>query len=60
MNMKEPLILSNARLVLADEIVERGWIIAENGAISAFGSRLSALAAAASTSSPQLRSLVRR
>jgi len=38
MNMKEPLILSNARLVLADEIVERGWIIAENGAITAFGS----------------------
>jgi alpha-D-ribose 1-methylphosphonate 5-triphosphate diphosphatase len=31
------LTLSNARLVLADEVIESGWIIAENGVISDFG-----------------------
>src|SRR5579863_5144137 len=35
--MSEPLILAHARLVLADQIVEDGWIVAENGAISEFG-----------------------
>jgi alpha-D-ribose 1-methylphosphonate 5-triphosphate diphosphatase len=35
--MNEPLILANARLVLAEEIVEDGWIVAENGAISELG-----------------------
>jgi alpha-D-ribose 1-methylphosphonate 5-triphosphate diphosphatase PhnM len=33
----EPLVLANARLVLADEIIEGGWIVAANGAISEFG-----------------------
>src|SRR5580700_8595207 len=33
----EPLILANARLVLADEIIEDGWIVAEIGTISEFG-----------------------
>jgi alpha-D-ribose 1-methylphosphonate 5-triphosphate diphosphatase len=31
------LRLANARLVLADEVIERGWLVAENGAISDFG-----------------------
>jgi alpha-D-ribose 1-methylphosphonate 5-triphosphate diphosphatase PhnM len=35
--MAEPLILAHARLVLADEIIEDGWIVAENGPISGFG-----------------------
>ena len=34
MNMNQPLILSNARLVLADEVIEGGWIVAEHGGIS--------------------------
>ena len=33
----EPLVLANARLVLADEIIEDGWIVAANGTISEFG-----------------------
>jgi alpha-D-ribose 1-methylphosphonate 5-triphosphate diphosphatase len=37
MNMTDPLILSNARLVLADEAIEDGWIVAEHGAISQIG-----------------------
>jgi alpha-D-ribose 1-methylphosphonate 5-triphosphate diphosphatase len=37
MNMNEPLILSNARLVLADEVIEGGWIVAEHGGISQIG-----------------------
>jgi len=37
MNMNKPLILSNARLVLADEVIEGGWIVAEHGAISEVG-----------------------
>jgi len=32
------LTLANARLVLADEVIEAGWIVAENGVISGFGS----------------------
>jgi alpha-D-ribose 1-methylphosphonate 5-triphosphate diphosphatase len=35
--MDEPLILAHARLVLADEVIEDGWIVAERGAISEFG-----------------------
>jgi alpha-D-ribose 1-methylphosphonate 5-triphosphate diphosphatase len=35
--MNETLVLANARLVLADEVIEDGWIVAENGAISEFG-----------------------
>ena len=31
------LALANARLVLADEVIEAGWIVAENGVISDFG-----------------------
>jgi alpha-D-ribose 1-methylphosphonate 5-triphosphate diphosphatase len=31
------LTLANARLVLADEVIEAGWIVAENGVISDFG-----------------------
>jgi alpha-D-ribose 1-methylphosphonate 5-triphosphate diphosphatase len=31
------LTLANARLVLADEVIEAGWIVAENGVISGFG-----------------------
>src|SRR5271169_503910 len=31
------LTLANARLVLADEVIEAGWIVAENGMISDFG-----------------------
>jgi alpha-D-ribose 1-methylphosphonate 5-triphosphate diphosphatase len=31
------LTLANARLVLADEVIEPGWIVAENGVISGFG-----------------------
>ncbi len=37
MNMNKPLILSNARLVLADEVIEGGWIVAEHGAIAEVG-----------------------
>jgi alpha-D-ribose 1-methylphosphonate 5-triphosphate diphosphatase len=32
------LTLANARLVLADKVIERGWIVAENGVICGFGS----------------------
>src|SRR6266581_4647252 len=35
--MNEPLILANARLVLADRIIENGWIFAAGGAILDFG-----------------------
>src|SRR5258706_8460190 len=31
------LLLANARLVLADEVIEGGWIVAANGIISEFG-----------------------
>jgi hypothetical protein len=31
------LTLANARLVLADEVIEAGWIVAENGVISDLG-----------------------
>jgi alpha-D-ribose 1-methylphosphonate 5-triphosphate diphosphatase len=31
------LTLANARLVLADEVIEPGWIVTENGVISGFG-----------------------
>jgi alpha-D-ribose 1-methylphosphonate 5-triphosphate diphosphatase len=31
------LVLANARLVLADEVIEAGWIVAENGVISDLG-----------------------
>jgi alpha-D-ribose 1-methylphosphonate 5-triphosphate diphosphatase len=31
------LALANARLVLADEVIEAGWLVAENGVISDFG-----------------------
>ncbi len=31
------LVLANARLVLADEVIEGGWIVAANGVISEFG-----------------------
>jgi hypothetical protein len=31
------LALANARLVLADEVIEGGWIVAENGVIADFG-----------------------
>jgi alpha-D-ribose 1-methylphosphonate 5-triphosphate diphosphatase len=37
MNMNKPLILSNARLVLAEEVIEGGWIVAEHGTISDYG-----------------------
>jgi alpha-D-ribose 1-methylphosphonate 5-triphosphate diphosphatase len=33
----DPLVLANARLVLADEIIDGGWIVATNGVISEFG-----------------------
>jgi alpha-D-ribose 1-methylphosphonate 5-triphosphate diphosphatase len=35
--MNEPLVLANARLVLADEIIEGGWIAVANGTILEFG-----------------------
>src|SRR5258705_13734133 len=31
------LFLANARLVLADEVIEGGWIVTANGVISEFG-----------------------
>src|SRR5258707_9683881 len=31
------LLLANARLVLADEVIEGAWIVAANGVISEFG-----------------------
>jgi alpha-D-ribose 1-methylphosphonate 5-triphosphate diphosphatase len=37
MTMDRALTLANARLVLADEVIEGGWLVAENGAISGFG-----------------------
>jgi alpha-D-ribose 1-methylphosphonate 5-triphosphate diphosphatase len=37
MTMAAPLILANARLVLAVEVIEAGWLVAENGTISDFG-----------------------
>src|ERR1700733_12280831 len=37
MNMNKPLILSNARLVLADDVIEGGWIVAVHGTIAEFG-----------------------
>ena len=37
MMFDEPLILANTRLVLADEVIEDGWIVATNGVISEFG-----------------------
>jgi alpha-D-ribose 1-methylphosphonate 5-triphosphate diphosphatase len=37
MDRNQPLALANARLVLADEVIEGGWIVAENGVIAAFG-----------------------
>src|SRR6266853_4711806 len=33
----DQLLLANARLVLADAVIEGGWIVAENGVISDFG-----------------------
>src|ERR1700687_5397135 len=33
----KPLVLSNARLVLADRVIEAGWIAAEDGMIADFG-----------------------
>jgi alpha-D-ribose 1-methylphosphonate 5-triphosphate diphosphatase len=33
----QPLALANARLVLADEVIEAGWVVAENDVISDFG-----------------------
>src|SRR5215831_6256828 len=35
--MMDYLALANARLVLADEIIEGGWIVAANGVIAEFG-----------------------
>jgi len=34
----DDLVLANARLVLAEEVIEGGWIAAANGVISEFGS----------------------
>ena len=34
---RKPLVVSNARLVLADRVIEAGWVAAENGMISEFG-----------------------
>jgi len=34
---RKPLVLSNARLVLADRLIEAGWIAAEDGLIADFG-----------------------
>src|SRR5258708_39551084 len=34
---RKPLVLSNARLVLADRVIEAGWVAAENGLIAEFG-----------------------
>jgi len=36
--MDSTLVLSNARLVLADEVIECGWLVAENGVIKDMGS----------------------
>src|SRR5258706_5863545 len=33
----DQLLLANARLVLADEVIEGAWIVAANGVISEFG-----------------------
>src|SRR5258708_1272813 len=33
----KPLVLANARLVLADRLIEAGWIATENGMIAEFG-----------------------
>src|SRR5262249_58493572 len=35
--MTDYLALANARLVLADEVIEGGWIVAANGVIAEFG-----------------------
>jgi alpha-D-ribose 1-methylphosphonate 5-triphosphate diphosphatase len=33
----DPLVLANARLVLADEVIDGGWLVAANGVIAEFG-----------------------
>jgi alpha-D-ribose 1-methylphosphonate 5-triphosphate diphosphatase len=38
MRGRPQLVLANARLVLADEVIEPGWIVAENDVITDFGS----------------------
>jgi alpha-D-ribose 1-methylphosphonate 5-triphosphate diphosphatase len=38
MKQDRPLVLANGRLVLAEEVIEAGWLVAENGTISDFGS----------------------
>ena len=38
MQIDKPLVLSNARLVLADRVIEPGWIAIEDGIIAEFGS----------------------
>jgi alpha-D-ribose 1-methylphosphonate 5-triphosphate diphosphatase len=38
MNTSTPLVLADTRLVLADEVIEGGWLVAEKGTIAAFGS----------------------
>jgi alpha-D-ribose 1-methylphosphonate 5-triphosphate diphosphatase len=35
--MMDNLLLANARLVLADEVIEGGWLVAANGLIAEFG-----------------------
>ena len=37
MEQARPLILCGARLVLADEVLAPGWLVAENGQIQDFG-----------------------
>src|SRR5947209_1950222 len=34
---RKPLVVSNARLVLADRVIEAGWVAAENGMIAELG-----------------------
>jgi alpha-D-ribose 1-methylphosphonate 5-triphosphate diphosphatase len=34
---RKPLVVSNARLVLADRVIEAGWVVAENGMIAELG-----------------------
>ena len=37
MSEPEAFVLTNARIVLADRVIERGWVAVEDGAIAEIG-----------------------
>jgi alpha-D-ribose 1-methylphosphonate 5-triphosphate diphosphatase len=45
MRQKTPIVLANARVVLAEEVIEPGWIVLADGTIADFGAGLSPEAA---------------